>query len=160
MQVIHHHHIGRHPVIGVDHCLDGVDHCSGDAIDYGLAAKRGERHAALLSVDRQHDLVKWDVGDLQPEPYHPRLHLVAHHRRSIHVSGAHYLAAELPPRIVGDRLAIGDGARLAPHRLHPVLGVAQMLEFGNQPRFAEPGLTNHCHDRAHAPVEVVEPLAQ
>ena len=142
VQVVHDDDVGLRAGAGADGASDGVDHRGGYAIDHRVAGHAGKREPTLFAVDGEHRFVERDIERLEVEAADEGLELFAHGEGRVHLGRADDLPAERPPRIVGDRHAIGDGARLEPGGLPVAAGFAQVAQFGDQPRLAEPGFAD------------------
>ena len=163
VKVVEHDNMRPRSVVG-DGCAALITLTTAAATPLTIAspAQIGERDAALLGVDREHGLVGTAMLlAATPSRAIQAVELLAHHLRGVPVGAADDLPAELPPGIVGDRLAVGDRPRLEPFGPAPrAWRRAALRSSAMQARLAEPGLADHRHDGAHARAERVEPLAQ
>ena len=159
VQIIHDKDLRVHAAVGPHRRLDGVDHRRGDAIDHGFPGERRQHYPALLGVDRQHRLVERHIEGPQMQPVDIGLKFLAQLRGGVHLRCADDLPAELAPWIIGDGLAIGDGARFDPVWLVG-LGIARPLELGEQARLAQARLADDGHHRSLALAESVKALVE
>jgi hypothetical protein len=140
----------------VDRGLECIDHRRRYAVDDCGAGKLRDGQPARLVIDRQHGLVERPVQRAEAEPPDPRVDLVAYRRGIVHLGGAHDLPPKRPPREVGDRLAIGDGASLQPAETCAGPRVVDLLELREHAGLAEACFADDSDDRTEAAIEVRE----
>ena len=142
VQVVHDEDEGAHAATRTDRRLEGIDDGIRHAMDDGVAADVRQRDPAVLGIDGQHGLVEGQVLLLELQPLDKGRELLPHLGGGVHVVGADQLAAELPPWVIGNRLAIGDGARLEPGGSRRRQGVAPVPKLGDEPRLAQSRLAD------------------